>query len=114
MVVEFQRVAERKGCTPGQLALAWLMAQGDNILPIPGVSRPFGAVPAVFDRPLTSSLNPLSFPLLAQTKSEKYLIENFSSTDVELSAEDLKELREVIKKHAPEGDRYADESSLDN
>lgn len=38
IVTAFEEIAARKGCTSGQLALAWLLAQGDNIIPIPGVS----------------------------------------------------------------------------
>jgi aryl-alcohol dehydrogenase-like predicted oxidoreductase len=38
IVRAFEKVAERKGCSPGQLSLAWLMAQGPNVIPIPGVS----------------------------------------------------------------------------
>ncbi|CEQ43012.1 SPOSA6832_04900 [Sporobolomyces salmonicolor] len=78
IVEEFQKLAEKKGCTPGQLSLAWVMAQGDNIIPIPG------------------------------TKSEKYLEENFAARDVELTEEDLKELRQVIDANKPEGGRYPD------
>ncbi|GAA5875753.1 hypothetical protein JCM1840_003507 [Sporobolomyces johnsonii] len=78
IVEEFQKLAEKKGCTPGQLALAWCMAQGDNIIPIPG------------------------------TKSEKYLEENFAARNVELTEEDLKELRQVIDANKPEGGRYPD------
>ncbi|GAA5966120.1 hypothetical protein JCM21900_004944 [Sporobolomyces salmonicolor] len=79
IVEEFQKLAEKKGCTPGQLSLAWVMAQGDNIIPIPG------------------------------TKSEKYLEENFAARNVELTEEDLKELRQVIDANKPEGGRYPDQ-----
>lgn len=40
IVEDFERLAKAKGCTPGQLSLAWLMAQGPNIVPIPGVRFP--------------------------------------------------------------------------
>ena len=40
LVEEFEKIAKAKGCTPGQLSLAWLMAQPGQIIPIPGV-RPF-------------------------------------------------------------------------
>lgn len=36
LVEKFRQIADRKKCTPGQLALAWLMAQGEDIIPIPG------------------------------------------------------------------------------
>lgn len=41
IVTAFQKLAEKKGCTSSQLCLAWLMAQGSNIIPIPGVSLTF-------------------------------------------------------------------------
>ncbi|BGP61919.1 hypothetical protein NBRC10512v2_003239 [Rhodotorula toruloides] len=76
IVEELERLAEKKGCKSGQLALAWLMAQGDNIIPIPG------------------------------TKSEKYLIENFAAREIDLSAEKVAEIRKVCEENAPVGDRY--------
>ncbi|GAA6036044.1 hypothetical protein JCM8097_006584 [Rhodosporidiobolus ruineniae] len=79
IVEEFEKLAEKKGCKPSQLALAWVMAQSDNIVPIPG------------------------------TKSDKYLIENFSARDLVLSDEELADIRKVCVEHAPEGGRYAKE-----
>jgi len=76
IVEEFEKLASKKGCTPGQLSLAWLLAQGPNILPIPG------------------------------TKSEKYLIENFDARKLELTESDLRDIRQVIVDNQPEGDRY--------
>ncbi|KDE05405.1 aldo/keto reductase [Microbotryum lychnidis-dioicae p1A1 Lamole] len=76
IVEEIEKIAQRKGCTKGQLALAWLLAQGDNIIPIPG------------------------------TKSEKYLLENFASRKIELTDEEVKELRTIAEKHEPVGTRY--------
>lgn len=76
IVEEFERLAAKKGCKPSQLALAWLMAQGDHIIPIPG------------------------------TKSEKYLVENFASRDIELTQAEIDEVRKVIDDNAPVGDRY--------
>jgi aryl-alcohol dehydrogenase-like predicted oxidoreductase len=57
-----REIAERMGATPAQVALAWLIAQGPYIIPIPG------------------------------TKTPKYLVDNAGSADIELSAEDLAEL----------------------
>ena len=57
-----KRLAARKGCTPAQLALAWLLHQGKDIVPIPG------------------------------TKRRTYLRENVAAADVQLSPEDLDEL----------------------
>ncbi|GAA6036047.1 hypothetical protein JCM8097_006586 [Rhodosporidiobolus ruineniae] len=79
IVVEFEKLASKKGCTPSQLVLAWVMAQADNIVPIPG------------------------------TRSEKYLLENFSSRDITLTADEIAEIRRVCVEFAPEGKRYADE-----
>lgn len=76
IVEEFERMAAKKGCTAGQLSLAWLMAQGDNILPIPG------------------------------TKSEKYLVENFDSNKLELTDSELRDIRKVIMENQAVGDRY--------
>jgi aryl-alcohol dehydrogenase-like predicted oxidoreductase len=59
LVAKVEELAAEKGCTPGQLALAWVMAQGDDVVPIPG------------------------------TKRRSYLEENVAATEVELTAEDL-------------------------
>src|SRR4051794_32126841 len=76
----FAGVASRKGCTPAQLALAWLLAQGDNIIPIPG------------------------------TKKRDKLNDNAGSVNVELSAEDIKNIEDVIAKFPNVGDRYNEQS----
>ena len=70
-------LARRKGCTPGQLALAWVMAQGDDVVPIPG------------------------------TKRRKYLEENLGALGVRLGAEDLAEIESVFPRSAVSGARYA-------
>ncbi|GAA6036057.1 hypothetical protein JCM8097_006591 [Rhodosporidiobolus ruineniae] len=77
IVVEFEKLAAKKGCTPSQLVLGWVMAQADNIVPIPG------------------------------TRSEKYLLENFSSRDIVLTPDEVAEIRRVCVEFAPEGKRYA-------
>jgi aryl-alcohol dehydrogenase-like predicted oxidoreductase len=59
LAAKVAEIAESKGCTPAQLALAWVLAQGDDIVPIPG------------------------------TKRRKYLEQNAAAVDVELTAEDL-------------------------
>ena len=69
-------MAGEKGCTPSQLALAWVLAQGDDIVPIPG------------------------------TKHRNYLEENVGALDVELSSEDLRRLDEVAPKGVASGERY--------
>ena len=76
LVEQVQRLAEEKGVTPGQLALAWLLAQGDDIVPIPG------------------------------TKRRAYLEENVGAADLELTDEDLRRIDEVAPAGVAAGERY--------
>jgi aryl-alcohol dehydrogenase-like predicted oxidoreductase len=76
-------VAERKGCTAGQLALAWVLAQGPDIVPIPG------------------------------TKRIRYLEENVGALDVTISPDDLATIEAAVPAEAVVGDRYADMRSID-
>ncbi len=69
-------IASEKGVTPGQLALAWLLAQGEGIVPIPG------------------------------TKHRRYLEENVAAVDVVLTPDDLRRIDEVAPKGAAAGERY--------
>jgi aryl-alcohol dehydrogenase-like predicted oxidoreductase len=69
-------LAERRGVTPAQLAIAWVLAKGQDIVPIPG------------------------------TKSPKRLEENAAATEVRLSAEDVAELDNAISRDAVRGERY--------
>lgn len=78
VVAEVRRLAVDKGVTPGQLALAWVLAQGDDVAPIPG------------------------------TKRTSYLEENVASVEVELTADDLAAIEAVAPKAAFAGDRYPD------
>jgi len=78
LVERVKAIAERKRCQPSQLALAWVLARGEDIVPI------FG------------------------TKRRKYLEENLRALEVELSAADLEELDEVAPKGAAAGDRYTE------
>ncbi|MDA8342444.1 MAG: aldo/keto reductase [Actinomycetota bacterium] len=82
VVDRVRELAREKGCTPGQLALAWLLAQRDDIVPIPG------------------------------TKRVSYLEENLAAVDVTLDAGDLARIDEVSPKGFAAGDRYADMSSV--
>ena len=84
LVAKVRELAEQKGCTPGQLALAWVLAQGDDVAPIPG------------------------------TKRVKYLEENAAAVDVELSDVDLKALADAVPRGAVAGDRYGDMSHIDS
>ena len=83
LVDQVKELAAQKDCTPGQLALAWVLAQGDDIVPIPG------------------------------TKRVQYLEENVAASDVKLSAEDLAALETAIPRDAVAGARYGDMSSID-
>ncbi|HEX2218300.1 MAG TPA: aldo/keto reductase [Gemmatimonadales bacterium] len=76
LVDRVNEIAARKKCTPSQLALAWVLAQGDDIVPI------FG------------------------TKRRKYLEENVRALEVELSAADLEQIDEVAPKGVAAGERY--------
>ncbi len=76
LVQRIEKMAKAKGCTTSQLALAWVLAQGDDLAPIPG------------------------------TKRVKYLEENAKAVDVPLSAEDLKQLDEIAPHGSAAGDRY--------
>ena len=74
-----REIATEKGATPGQLALAWLLHQGEDIVPIPG------------------------------TKRRKYLEENAAAADVTLTAEDLRHIEEAMPKGSVAGERYAEQ-----
>jgi aryl-alcohol dehydrogenase-like predicted oxidoreductase len=76
LVTRVELLAKEKNCTPGQLALAWLLAQGDDIIPIPG------------------------------TKRRKYLEENAGALNVKLSADDLRRIEEAAPHGAASGQRY--------
>ncbi len=76
LVRRVEAIAQEKHCTPGQLALAWLLAQGPDVVPIPG------------------------------TKRKERLEENVGAIDVELSAEDVKRIAEAVPAGAAAGERY--------
>lgn len=83
LVDEIGKLAATKGVTPGQLALAWVLAQGDDIAPIPG------------------------------TKRIAYLEENAAAADITLTADDLAALDQAVPREAVVGDRYGDMSHID-
>ena len=83
LVDEVKALAEEKGATPGQLALAWVLAQGTDFAPIPGTKRP------------------------------EYLRENVGAADMTLTESDLKRLNEIAPQGAAAGERYPDMSSID-
>jgi len=76
IVKRVEEIAREKRCTPAQLALAWVLAQGNDIVPIPG------------------------------TKRRKYLQENLGALDIDLNAHDLERIEEVAPKDAFAGSRY--------
>ncbi|KAI8918889.1 auxin-induced protein PCNT115 [Entophlyctis helioformis] len=76
LVRAFETIATAKGITTSQLCLAWVMAQGDDFIPIPG------------------------------TKRMKYFVENWGAVGVALTAGDLQQIRDVIAKIPIEGERY--------
>jgi aryl-alcohol dehydrogenase-like predicted oxidoreductase len=82
LVDRVKALAAEKDCTPGQLALAWVLAQGDDIVPIPG------------------------------TKRRRYLEENVAATEVELSDSELAAIDEAAPRGAASGDRYPDMSVI--
>jgi len=83
LVERVEEIAAEQGVSAGQLALAWVLAQGDDVIPIPG------------------------------TKHVRYLEENVAAAEIELSEEDLRRIDEVAPRGAAAGDRYADMSPLD-
>jgi aryl-alcohol dehydrogenase-like predicted oxidoreductase len=79
LVREVEKMAEEKGCSTAQLALAWALAQGEDIVPIPG------------------------------TKHIRYLDENIGALDVKLTDEDLQRLDAILPPGAAAGQRYAEQ-----
>ncbi len=78
LVNEFAAMAKERDCTPAQLALAWVLAQGEDIIPIPG------------------------------TKKRKYLTENAKAVEVILNQDDLEQIDSLLKKYPDVGQRYSD------
>lgn len=83
LVARFEAMAEEKACTPAQLALAWVLAQGDDVVPIPG------------------------------TKRVRYLEENVGALRIRLTADDLAALTRAVPRDAVAGARYGDMSTID-
>lgn len=78
LVKKIESIAKEKGCTSGELALAWVMAQGEEIFPIPG------------------------------TRRIKHLEENVKAINIHLSQEDIKQIEAVFPKDAASGTRYSE------
>jgi aryl-alcohol dehydrogenase-like predicted oxidoreductase len=83
LVAGVEKIAAEKGRTPGQIALAWALSRGDDVVPIPG------------------------------TKRRRYLEENAEAVDVELTDEELERLEQAFPKGAAAGERYPDMSTID-
>jgi len=79
LVRRVEEIAKEKNCTPAQLALAWVLARGEDIVPIPG------------------------------TKHRKYLEENVGAVNVKLTPEDLRRIDEVAPHGAAAGPRYPEQ-----
>lgn len=79
LVDEINEIAKKKGCTAGQLTLAWLLAQGQDIIPIPG------------------------------TKKIKYLEENMAALDVKLTSSENAEIRKAVENAEVHGQRYPEQ-----
>ena len=82
LVDQVRAIADEKGVTPSQLALAWVLSRGDDVVPIPG------------------------------TKRRRFLEENAVAVDVDLTAEELERIEAAFPKGATAGDRYPDMSSV--
>ena len=78
LVERIKSLAAKKGCTPAQFALAWVLAQGDDIVPIPG------------------------------TKRRHYLEENVGAVDIRLTADELAEIDSLLPRGAAAGSRYSE------
>jgi aryl-alcohol dehydrogenase-like predicted oxidoreductase len=82
LVAKVEEIARAKGVTTGQLALAWVLAQGDDVVPIPG------------------------------TKHREYLKENIAAVNIRFTADELRTLDDVMPAGAASGDRYPDMSTV--
>ena len=82
LVRKIEEMAESKGCTPAQLALAWVLAQGDDMVPIPG------------------------------TKRRDYLQQNLGALEVELTTADLAAIEEIAPKGVAAGERYPERAMV--
>jgi aryl-alcohol dehydrogenase-like predicted oxidoreductase len=77
LVKRIEVLSKARGCTPAQLALAWVLAQGDDVIPIPG------------------------------TKTRRYLDENLGAADVRLTPRELSDIEAALPAGSTSGDRYA-------
>ena len=80
LVAEFAEFAHSKNSTPAQIALAWVLAQGDDMIPIPG------------------------------TKQRKHLEQNAAAVEITLTEDDLDEIENIVSRHPNVGNRYSEGS----
>jgi aryl-alcohol dehydrogenase-like predicted oxidoreductase len=80
LVERVEQIAKEKGVLPSQLALAWVLAQGDDVIPIPG------------------------------TKRIQYLEQNIAAVDIKLTPDDLRRLNDVARPDAVAGMRYPEQA----
>ena len=78
LVIKIEELAAQKGCKPSQLALAWLLSKGEDIVPIPGTTR------------------------------RSYLEENLKALEISLSKDELDQIEEIAPKGVASGERYAE------
>jgi aryl-alcohol dehydrogenase-like predicted oxidoreductase len=83
LVARVQEIAEETGHTAGQIALAWVLSRGEDVVPIPG------------------------------TKRRRYLEENVEAIDIELTDEELERIEQAFPRGAAAGERYPDMSTID-
>src|SRR5919202_18558 len=83
LAAKVRQLAEAKGCTPAQLALAWVLSRGEDVVPIPG------------------------------TKRREYLEQNPAASELELTDDEVRELDEAFPPGATAGDRYPDMSTVE-
>jgi len=76
LLEKFEVIAQKKKCTPGQLALSWLLSQGDDIIPIPG------------------------------TRHESYLRQNIKAVNIVLSRDEISEINDIFSPESVAGTRY--------
>lgn len=84
LLIDLTELAQEKGCTISQLSLAWLLAQGEDIVPIPG------------------------------TKKIKYLEENLGAINVKLSSEETNQLNQLFSTEAIKGEKYPINLNFEN
>ena len=89
-------MAEKKGCTPAQLSLAWVCALGAKVIPIP--SATYVLVPCAFCCEITERQSLF--------RKKERILENVAASDIELSSEDMAEMEKILETNPVHGHRY--------